>query len=184
MHPPPLPLIVFVYFLLPSDLDSRYSWDVIPIYNSSAYNSSAVDSEVSVDDDNTDDDEDDDGDDDGDGDDASEYQYNGTFIGASDACNSIGSGWVFGAPRTAYENLAVREAMKVRTTLVLYFLLLRTVGRVKFRASIAVSGAAFFWCVCLCVCFPCSRVLKECARCYRGPKRFGRCNDCFNLNSK
>lgn len=73
----------------------------MPIYNSSS-------SSLASEEDDSEDDEDDDEDDEG------GYEYSGEFAGAEDACSSLGDGWVFSAPRTAFENMALRRAMSVR----------------------------------------------------------------------
>lgn len=67
-------------------------------------------------DDDSDDDSDDSEDDSDDSDDSSDdddFEFSGEFSEAEEACDSLGSDWVFAAPRTAYENWALRRRMRV-----------------------------------------------------------------------
>lgn len=48
--------------------------------------------------------------------------YSGEFFEADEACDALGEGYVFGAPRTAYENAVLRLAMQARGHVNVHFL--------------------------------------------------------------
>lgn len=106
----------YIYFMYLCITESRFSWTVVAVpVEASRRRRKLTTSDAGDDDDDDDDDNDDDGDGDDDEEEIEESEWEGKFYEADEACEGLGDGYVFAAPRTAYENQQLVLAMQVRS---------------------------------------------------------------------
>lgn len=93
--------------------DDRMEWVVVDVTNATATSNMTL---VEPGESDRDDDEDSEEDEQEEDEDGTQVDFTGAFSEGQEACESLDGDYVFGAPRTAYENTLLQQAMEVIDT--------------------------------------------------------------------